>query len=297
MWFMIILSRESVSSLEYPVKLLNVPEGMALLNKPDSIVTFRISKGGLEMFVLKYFSRRKPLEIDLSTIDLKPQNQSFVGSLPTALLVSSLPGRYMLSEELISISPTVISFRFELLSWKMVPVVPNVTVTFQKSFKQTGVIRAVPDSVKLVAPQGVLDHIWHAETVPVSLREISGEVRLEADVSALVTEGNMNVTAYPSKVELIIPTEKFTEITIELPVESEFSDIGLKAFPDRVEVTFWVALSDYGRISDGMFKAVADISESPDKNRAPVKLVSVPSFVEVIKTEPREVEFLLFDND
>jgi hypothetical protein len=295
MWFMIILSRESISSLEYSVKYSNLPEGMALLNSPDSLVTFMVSKGGLEMIALKYFTRRKPLEVDLNVLDLKPQGQFYISSFSTSRLASSLHRRFMLTEELISISPEEIFFRFELLSGKMVPVVPRVNLHFQKLFKQSGNIKTIPDSVKIVAPKGVLNKISLVETVPVSLKEISGEVRFKADVA--LPDPAVNIQVYPSEVEVVVPAEKFTEITIELPVESESPGVDLKTFPGRVRVTFWVALSDYGRIDDVMFRAVADISESPQKNRAPVKLISLPSFIEVIKIEPKEVEFLMLGHD
>lgn len=295
MWFMIVLSRESISSLEYSVKYSNLPEGMALLNTPDSVVTFRVSKGGLEMIALKYFTSRKALEVDLNELDLEPEGQFYISSFPTYRLASSLHHRFMISEELISISPEEIFFRFELLSGKMVPVEPKVNLSFQKLFKQSGSIKTIPDSVKVVAPKGVLNQVSFVETVPVSLKDISGEVRIKARVSPPDPAVKMQV--YPSEVEIVVPAEKFTEITIELQVESESANIDLKTFPDRVKVTFWVALSDYGRIDDVMFRAVAVVSESPDKNRAPVKLISLPSFVELIKIEPQEVEFLMLGHD
>jgi len=292
---MIILSRDSVSSLEYTLKFTNPPEGMVLLNAPDSVITFRISKGGLEMMALKYFSGRKYLEVDLSSLDLRPQGPFFSSSFLTSRLASSLHKRFRFSEELISISPEEIYFRFELLSGKMVPVVPNTNLTFQKLFKQAGSIRSIPDSVKVVAPGDVLNKISYIETLPVSLKDIAGEVRIEAILKT--PEPAEKIQLYPSTVELIVPAEKFTEITIPLMIESESGNYRLKTFPEKVEVTFWISLSDYSRIDDVMFRAVADVSGSADGNIAVVKLISVPSFVEVIKVEPQEVEFLRLGHD
>jgi hypothetical protein len=295
MWFMIILSRDSVYSIEYTLKFTNPPEGMALRNAPDSVITFRISKGGLEMIALKYFSGKKYLEVDLSSLDLRPQGRFFSSSFLTSRLASSLHRRFRFSEELISISPEEIYFRFELLSGKMVPVVPNTNLTFQKLFKQAGSIRSIPDSVKVVAPGEVLNNISYIETLPVSLKDIAGEVRIEAILK--IPDPAEKVQLFPPAVELIVTAEKFTEITIPLLIESESGSYRLKTFPEKVEVTFWISLSDYSRIDDVMFRAVADISWSTDRNIATVRLESVPSFVEVIKIEPQKVEFLLLGHD
>jgi hypothetical protein len=293
MWFLIVLSRQSISTLEYSVNYYNMPEGMALLNSPDSLVTIRVSKGGLDMIALKYFTSRRPLEVDLNKLDLEPEGKFYTSTFSTSRLAATLNRRLRLSDELISISPEEIFFEFELLSTKMVPVVPNVDLGFQKLYKQAGNIETIPDSVKAVGHQEVLNEISFVETVPVILKEIAGEVRVRAGIVRPDTVGPIRF--YPSEVVVVVPAEKFTEITIEIPVVSESADY--KIFPDRVKVTFWVALSDYSRVDDVMFQAVAVIAESPDKNRAPVKLISVPSFVEVTKIEPQEVEFLMLGHD
>ncbi|MCB2222175.1 MAG: YbbR-like domain-containing protein [Bacteroidetes bacterium] len=295
LWFLIALSKESVSTLEYPIRYTNMPEDMMMVNHPDSTLTFRVASGGFEMITLKYLSRRKPIDIDLSNLNLEEKAGYFTATFSTSRLSKELLAKNKFSEELVSISPENLYFRFEPLVGKKVPVIPNLTLSFQGLYRLSDSVRANPDSVLVVGARQMLDQIRFVETEDKAVKNISGPMKVMADIRSPELNGQLKMV--PQQVELTINAEKFTEATIELEVETEQNDVRVKTFPERVKVTYLVALKNYNRIDAGMFRAIVSIPQDQSISQVPVKIVARPSFTEITKIEPEQVEYLVLSND
>jgi hypothetical protein len=295
LWFLIALSNESVSTLEYPIRYTNMPENMMMVNHPDSTLTFRVASGGFEMITLKYLSRRKPIEIDLNNLNLEEKSGFYTATFSTSRLSKELLAKNKFSEELVSISPENLYFRFEPLVGKKVPVKPIVTLSFQGLYRLSDSIQSKPDSVLVVGAKQILDQIRFVETKDKTVRNISGPMKVMADLMTPELNGQLKVV--PQQVELTIHAEQFTEATIELQVETEQNNIRVKTFPERVKVTYLVALKNYNRIDKGMFRAIVSIPQDQNISQVPVNIVAKPSFTEITKIEPGQVEFLVLSND
>jgi YbbR domain-containing protein len=110
-----------------------------------------------------------------------------------------------------------------------------------------------------------------------------------------VTEGNLSV--YPRSIQVNIPVEEFTEKVLEIPVKliSNNEGLNVKIFPEKVKVTFIVALSKYEDTDEDFFEATADLNLWKQFNYKvmPVKISKMPEYCKIVKIEPRTVDFIV----
>ncbi|MBN2175511.1 MAG: hypothetical protein JW731_15380 [Bacteroidales bacterium] len=291
-WFLIVLSKESYTTVNYPIIYKNIPNRMVLVNHPDSFLTFRIASEGFELFTLKYLTRKKPVEIDLSRLNLRKEGSLFVSTFPTTEISGSIIQKLNLSEELIDITPGNIYFRFEPLTGKKVKVVPDLELNFKKQFQLSDSASVHPDCVNVVGPKNIVGNISFIKTEKTVVRNIEGKTTLRAKL--INPKMEQQVKLIPEEVEIIIPVEKYTEAVIDVPVSGRTIDnLKMKTFPEMVKVTYTVSLSDYERVNNDMF--IASVHYDPDSTKAqlPVYLSRKPSFINVIRIEPEMVEYIV----
>lgn len=295
LWFLIALSSESTSTLVYPIVYKNMPEKLLLANKPDSVLTVRVASGGFEMITLKYLTRRNPVEIDLSDLDLESRGNQLIGDYSTSGITQRLIDRYNFTEELVSVSPNQILFKFENLAGKTVPVVPDLSLSFQGLYRLRDSIVVVPDSVLVTGAKELLDQIDFVKTAKKELKNINGPVKVMADIQ--IPKNIDRIDVRPSQVELTLNAEKFTEAKIEIEVSAQYGEYRVKTFPKQVVITYLVPLKDYNRIKPDMFIAGVSIPDDQTVSRVPVEIIKQPSFTEIIKIEPAQVEYFVISND
>jgi YbbR domain-containing protein len=101
-------------------------------------------------------------------------------------------------------------------------------------------------------------------------------------------------------VDVRIEIEKFTASSIQLPVEVIHVPDGYTAtlFPEKVQVSFQVALSDFDRVKPYQFRLVADYTSTSHGTAAhhqkmKVNLKRYPSFVSAVSVSPQFVDYIL----
>ncbi|OQX81171.1 MAG: hypothetical protein B6D61_01045 [Bacteroidetes bacterium 4484_249] len=290
-WFLVNLSKESVTFIEYPIVYSNVPKDLVLVNKPDTTLSFRVSSGGFELFTLKYLSRKKPIEIDLSNIHLTSDGEYFNAVIPTSQISENIIKRLSLSKEFISISPEKLYYKFEALSSKKVKVIPKLVLEFKKQFHLTDSLRASPDSVLIIGPKKVLNEIDFLETANEEFKNIDKSQTIKSAIA--LPDNASQIKVVPEEVEIYLSVEKFTESTIEVPVSCLDNNIKIKTFPDKIKITYLVALKDFKRVDESMFIAGVIIDKETTATKLNVEITHKPSFIKITKVEPKEVEFLV----
>jgi YbbR domain-containing protein len=110
-----------------------------------------------------------------------------------------------------------------------------------------------------------------------------------------VTEGNLSV--YPRSVQVNVPVEEFTEKVLEIPVKLINNNNGMdvKIFPEKVKVTFTIALSKYEDTDEDLFEATADLDlwRLHNYKVLPVKISKMPDYCKIVKIEPRTLDFIV----
>ncbi len=290
-WFLIVLSKESYTTIDYPIVFENSPENLVLVNQPDSILSFRVSSGGFELFTLKYLTRQHPILIDLNKLDLVQEGNNYTSTFSTSKISRDIIGKLNISQEYVSISPTNIYFKFEALYGKMVKVIPRLNLDFARQYQLSDSMLVTPDSVMVIGPEKLLEQINYIETNTQDIIQVDQSQTIKTTLH--VPESLNKIKVLPKEVEISLSVEKYTESTLKIPIVNTEEKYKIKTYPDFVVITYLVTLENFNRVTEDMFTASVDFVENSKSNRLEVKLLHKPSFVKITKIDPEEVEFLL----
>lgn len=290
-WFLVVLSKETYTTIDYPIVFKNNPENLILVNKPDSILSFRVASGGFELITLKYLTRKRPLLVELNKLDLVKEGNNFNSVYSTSKISKDIISKLNIAQEYISISPANIYFRFESLYGKKVKVLPRLKLDFARQFLLSDSLLVKPDSVMVVGPEKLLDQIKYIETIEKEVIQIDKSQTISTTLQ--LPENLQNIKVLPEEVEITLTVEKYTESTIKIPIVNTAKDYKIKTYPDFVVVTYLVSLENFNRVTEEMFTASVDFVENSSSNRLKVNLLHTPSFIKITKIEPEEVEYLL----
>ena len=192
-WFLIVLSKQSATTLEYEMKFVDIPEDMILVNDPDSVLVFRIESGGFELLTLKYLSRQKPVEVNCRNLSLQKQNGYYSASFSTSQISSNIMKAHNFTEELVSVSPETIEFNFERLEGKMVPVIPDLNLSFEKQYRLKDSLILKPDSVKIIGSANHLQKINQVRTKPYSINDVKSDGSINCELDNLFVNDQVNI--------------------------------------------------------------------------------------------------------
>jgi hypothetical protein len=194
--------------------------------------------------------------------------------------------------EIVDVLPDTIFFRFSEMVKRKLPVEPTLTIKTEQQYILSDHIMISPDSVIANGPAKVIDTMPAVYTESISIENLADT--LERDINLRPCK---YVTFEPLSVHIVIPVERFTEVTIDIPirVKNISGEYFLKTFPTSVKVTCHVALSKYSMVKPDMFKAEVDylsVHSSID-NKLKVTLADYPDFIELIDYKPKNVDYLI----
>jgi hypothetical protein len=290
-WFLIVLSNERNTIIEYPIVFENNPGNLVMINKSDSMLSLNISSGSLELITLKYLSRRTPVKIDLSNVKFNRDGNLFTATIPTYDISRKLISRMSVPDERVIVTPESITLEFESISAIRIKVIPKLILEFDKQYQLSQDLQIMPDCVTVVGPQEVISKIEFIETTHKEVRNINQSQTVNVQLSLPVNA--KDVKCIPETVNVVLTVDKFTESEIEIPIICTDAGAGIKTFPEKVKITYFVTLENYKRIDEKMFIANVIYSKEQPSEKLKVNLLQYPSFIKIIKIEPEEVEYLI----
>jgi len=177
---------------------------------------------------------------------------------------------------------------------KKVPVKLFLKADFERQYMQSGGVVIEPDKILLKGPKSVLDTISEVLTKPLKFSEINQKIVQKVSLVPIP-----QVSFSTRSVMVTVPVEKYTELTVTVPVEIENQPDGVKLFflPKSVDVKCNVILSKYFALKPRMFKAVVDynlINKSINK-KLKVKIVTLPEYTSLVDFNPKYVEYIIAD--
>jgi len=297
LWFLIVLSKNYYGTVEYPIVYKNLPNDLVLANSPDSVLSFRVSSGGFELAILKYLTRKRPIDVDLRDLKLrKIDEKRYETIINTSDLAGKILNRLNLSEKMVSVSPEKIEINFVSLERKNVKVIPDLSLNFEKMYQLVGGVRVSPDSVEVAGSMDELKGITSVSTIRKVFSGINKNMRVEIPLNKTLLNPGVNV--FPESVIIDIVVEKYTEASIAVPISFLENDtMKIKTFPESVDITYLVSLKNFNRVEPNMFLVGVDINDGEDSGKLRVKIIKSPPFVKITKVTPKKVEYLVFKND
>jgi YbbR domain-containing protein len=290
-WFLIVLSKESYITLDFPVIYENSPGAYVLSGQQDSIISFTVSSGGLDLLAVEYLNRKFPIRIDLTNVKVRKDGDLYWSGVPTSVYSAQVMKRMHLSAEHVTVTPDFLNLKFEPISGRKVKIIPKLKLEFEKQYKLCDSIFVVPDSVNILGQKEIIENIPFIETETRELLNVNANQTFEAGLD--IPAGYTNIKLVPEKAEVSFNVEKYTESKVEVPVTCQKPELKIKTFPEFVTITYNVGLKDFSRVNKDSFLAQVSYIPGDSSSKLNVDLVRYPSFIQIVRIEPEEVEFLI----
>lgn len=290
-WLLTALSKEYTITLSYPADYINPPKDKVVSNDLPDLINIDIQSKGF--FLLAY----KFKEPQIVNVDLKESRPSYSKNnyfLLTNSQINKITEQFSSRIKISRISPDTIFLNFNKKISKLVPVKAKLTLTLDNLYQQTDSIKLVPSFITISGAADVINHVNYVETLPVTVNDVNSSQEVPLTIINPSRKGDIQLSA--SQVKARVNVKKFTEATIELPLEAINLPIGysLKSFPDKVTVKYSVAFDSYDKINALQFRAVIDYKKAePNSNKLKIVLEKYPDEIRSVKLNPEKVEYIL----
>ncbi len=287
-WMMQVYRQKFESTLTIPVKYINVPDSIVFENELPDDVYVRIKDDGAALFRY-YFTRRKDsLVVDVRDIVKGTQEKVIQGRNFEQLI----RGKLFVTSELISYSPTRVSYAYAVLRQKKLPVIYDGYVNLAPGYLLDGELTVKPDSVIVYGSKATLDTLFYAHTVNDTLENVTNDKKMLVAIRSI-----KGVKFIPSTVELSIPVDEFNEKEIEVAVTCVNlpEDLNIRIFPSSVKIPIFVGLKRFNEITSEDFQVTIDYNDIKEFKDAsvPVRITKSPDYIQTKIPVPSEVEFVL----
>ena len=293
LWFLTTMNKQYTTEISYPVRFIRFPDEKVLVNDVPDKLELTVNASGYTLLRYHWRSRISPIIFDVNSFSL-----NVLGNDPSNLYILTSYAKDRIAKQLSSdiqildISPDSLIFQFANRIEKIVPVVADLHLEFEKQFMQVGSFIIEPDSVRIYGPETIIDIIDQVHTEKSSKNNVNESFEKELELQRI-----NKVDMDPAEVWLQVPVEKFTEASLKVPIEviNLPDSLVLRAFPSQITISFQVGLSAYETLNEHFFRAVIDYAEAGNMlgNKLPVRLDRMPDYIQSVNFTPKMVEYIL----
>lgn len=288
-WFMQIYSQKIVMKVTIPIKYTNVSDEIIFEhNLPESIEVDIRDQGSSG---LNYATKRNDsLEINIGAIIKEsPSGKTTLQGQDLEQLIRSM---LLASSEVISYSPTYISYAYNKVSVRKLPVLFDGVMSLSTGYQLDGDITISPDTVIAYGSKAALDTLKYAYTSIDTISNIKSSQKI-----AIPLRAPRGVDFKPQKVYIDIPVDNFLDKEANVPIEclNLPENLSIKFFPSEITVSFTVGEKRSNLIKNSDFKIQVDYKDIKELKTSviPVRIIETPEFVRIKSLNPGEVEFIL----
>ena len=292
-WFVNALNRNYTRVISIPVKFINLPKDKVLASELPRSIQAEIKTTGAKLLFILFKEKQQELIIDVVAQTKKKKGNLVAISTSTSL--GSMSKLLNSEVELIKVKPDSIYFNYGKSYQKVVPVKPDLNVNFDPLFNYTDKVKIIPAFITVSGDSALLDMIDSISTEKIVLNKLNQNISQTALLS-VPEEYASRIALSVDAVTLVVNVDKYTESTIEVPVQilNLPEKFQVKTFPDKVVVKYQVPMGEYEGIKASDFKLVVDYkSISPAKNKLSVEAVSFPPNIKITKIYPEKVEYIV----
>lgn len=290
-WLLIKLSDQYNETFQFKINYTNAPSEKRLTSIIDTNVNITIKAKGFEMLKLV-------LTKDLSKIDLDLNNFEIIHLNGNIYFIHTNTIRERISEYIgipqnhIEIFGQRLEFQMEDLFAKKVSVVNKLNFSFIPQYNLYSQILISPSEVMVFGPENIIDTIENIYTRGNVIVDISGDI--DENVKLVNPNSNFLHLSF-NMVNIKANVEKFTESSLEIPIDLSNINYKVKAFPNTVKIFFTVAQKDFSNVMQTQFKVKANLKNIDvlTANKLQLEIVAKPDFVNGIRLQPSEIEFLI----
>ncbi|NDV78511.1 YbbR-like domain-containing protein [Dysgonomonas sp. 511] len=287
-WLMQVYREKFESTINIPIKYVNVPDSIIFDNELVDKITVRIKDDGVTMFRYYFTKRNDSLVIDIRKLIHEQEDPVILSKSMEQLIRNQL----FSSSELISYSPSRLAYDYVILREKRLPVIYDGYISLATGYIIDGDLTVNPDSVTVYGSRTALDTIRYVHTVDDTIKEVTSSTKIEVPIKPI-----KGVKFVPDMVNISVPVDQFNTKEIEVPITivNLPDNLNIRFFPSSVTIPIIVGLSRYNDITANNFEVKVDYNDikSLTEPLIPVRITESPDYIEAKVPVPAEVEFVL----
>lgn len=292
LWFLIKLSHEYTTGIDYPIQLVNPPKGKVIAGEPPRTIQLKVKAYGYTLLRYKLIALMSPIQVSVKGAIWNRNSEASEYYVLMSDKFGSLASQLSDDIILLGTQPDTLFFNLSNVIDKVVPVKPDISITYSTQHMLAGAIKVKPSSITITGPSTILDTITQVKTKQISLGLLSEVTRTIVPLSSIP-----QVTFSENEVKVEIPVEKFTETTLEVPLvpQNVPDNAQVKLLPDKVNVKCNVVVGKYFLLKANQFKLVCNFNdpESISDGKIRVSLERYPDYVGRVDFQPKYVDFIL----
>lgn len=286
-WIFVQFSKQYNEIVDIPVSYINIPPDKLLSPENPKTLKLQMEENG---FKIAWFSLFPPtLYVDVSkTVQEDGMLLYFIDENRKEIL-----SQLSIDFEDSNFVKDVLTLNYQQKKEKKLPVVSRIGVEYAAGYSGTNELQLTPDSVRVTGPDGLLDTLTRLYTEKIELKkvkeDISGKVRID-------TAGYKNLTVYKPVLNFSVDVEKFTEGSVQVPIEliNVPGDLNVVIFPKETLLFYKVTLKDYNKVNASDFRVIADFSQLEEKQDFLIpQVVKKPAFTSNLRVNEKRIQFII----
>lgn len=282
------LSKDYTKTLTFDIKVNNLPEDRLVIN--DSSHVFNITLRTYGFKLLRYSLSNPEIGLDFNKIQDNKDHFLWINSNHSELVRS----QFLPNAQILNIQPDSLKFYYDKQSVKLVPVVLEEDVSFEKGFNLIERFKTEPDSVRVIGPKSLVDSLQYVLTEELTLENVKETITQTLNLIAPEPRSDLKLST--SNIIVTGNVDKFTEGSIQVPITITNlpQDVTINYFPKKITVLFSTHLGNYSNIKVSDFKVECDYSRLlPEASYLIPEIVLKPKGVKTAKINQNKIEFIL----
>jgi YbbR domain-containing protein len=289
-WFLQTLQQDYEKKVKLPLKMEDIPKNWVISDESAQEVRFVLKDKGTILMYYVWKSSFSPIHISL--LNIPASNDSTI-MITNKMLHNAMEKQLASSTAIVSIDPSDVMVKYDKLSSKIVPVIPDLKIITKQGFQISDNIEIENPTVKIHASRKILDAV---EGIKTKLVTLNNAFKTEKVTTKLDLPEGIKVD--DETVNMTIPIEEFTEKTFRLPVLC--ADIPnsflLRIFPAIVDVTCNIPISHFKELTEGQLEIHMLFQEFEGRQQTgklTLRLTKKPDWLTNVKIAPENVEFII----
>lgn len=288
LWFLIKLTKDYTTQTDFTVVYTEVPVNKWISTPEQTVKVSFVADGFVTLHHNLVRAQRRVVEIPLNEVPYRLEG-GFTYSYSSQYVAEKVADWLGVPSSNVTVNEITQYFNMEDLQSKEVAVLVPLDIKTQRQYHVYGDPKVNPSSVTVFGPKNLLDTLTAVYTE--TLHAVNASDDIVQTMAINYYDGA--IRAEEKTAEVVVEVEQYTEIDIEVPVTVTDS-VNLRFFPERMKVKCMVPIRDYANITPASFTVLADTAQLHRLQPVlDIRLVQVPEHVQVVKTEPDQVEYLI----
>ena len=288
-WLINNLSQSFVSTTNFEIEYVNIPDAFLLSEIPKSQLDVKLKAVGFQF--LGFGIKKKVVQLDLSKANKKGALYYIAQETYRRQIENQLPKTMTLLE----LETDTIFLDFTKVITKEVPVVPRINFSLAKNYTLEEKITVSPSTIKIKGPKEQIDTIAQVRTAYLDMPNVDEDFTV---TTVVLKSRELNKTTFvPNAVEVSGKVYRFAEKEISVPVTMVNVPEGTKVrmFPDAVTILCQGKIEDLKSLDPTEFIVTADYLNLKGNNqsRLPIALTAAPEGISNASLSTDEIEFIL----